>query len=432
MEQIINQISKSSSDFLDILTSKHIYCTDIGDENGFLDACENYEQTMNDDYLIAFSNIETNELSGKTVYKRGTKGYYEHVLKPKINLMKYVSECFQNLDIVPVLYTFTTDTKNFASQTSAWLSTKEDMNRTLTFLRKSATGKRERIHYHTNGKINVFKKPRPSIIAYYLICEDNASHYPAYHLLALYAGSALGVAKTEKLTNILRKRRLRSINDELTSLQQLHGFGFTKISEPKKEFVSIFDAVDYMTKYLSKGFDTKHKQYVQERSIAWITCLKTTGKRLFTMSRNWKTWYNQATEKKGGNDLNIPHNANSNDNKKRFHLLAVSNSKNGQFSNLIEMLTYYTAKKPPPSFYEDIEIVFAPDILSSIPEREYKRKRVLTERKLQYRSLLNEQNKKRGDVKTASPHLTKKKTKQSRFLEKTISHQCDPWVTAKY
>ena len=384
---VTDPLSHQGESLIDVLTSKNVYCTDIGDDNGFMNACQHYEQTMNDNFLLAFAD-EDDKLSGKTVYRRGSKGYYNHVLKPRIDLIKNVSNCFEGLDIVPALYTFTTNTANFASQTSAWMGTKEDMNRTLTFLRKSALGKRDRIYVKDDGSVKVFSRPRPAILAYYLISEDTAAHYPAFHLLVLYNGSDLGTAKTDKLTGIVRRQHLRLINDELTCLQQLHGFGFTKISEPKKEFCSIFDAVSYMTKYLSKGFDSSHKEYDVSRSVAWISCLKTTGKRLFSMSRVWTKWSDQSTTKKRENDLNINYSVNSNVKKRKYRLLAISNDKNGQFSSLVDMLLFFTARKPPPDV---LEVVFSDiDLADVLVAEPSSRRRLLVERKRVYRGLLDD------------------------------------------
>jgi hypothetical protein len=73
---------------------------------------------------------------GLILYNRGSEGYYRRYIAPRIEMLHDVAEKLSFLSFFGVLFTFTTDTKLFASQTGAWLSMKENVNRVLSWARK--------------------------------------------------------------------------------------------------------------------------------------------------------------------------------------------------------------------------------------------------------------------------------------------------------
>ncbi|MCX6665952.1 MAG: hypothetical protein NT038_07855 [Euryarchaeota archaeon] len=317
-----------------LFNPKQIYAVDIGDDVGFQSACEHYESTMNDPYFIALRNKKTGQIIGKQIYKRGTLQYYKQTVKPKTNIIKDIGDILQLTgDCIAVFFTLTCDTKKYGSQTGAWLEAPKDVNRVLTWARKGATGKRKRVYHSPNKPQREFKNQRPKIEAYYMIYENTVSLYPTFHVLMIFNVKDLSPYPSA------RKYQLRAFNDEMTCVYRQ---GFTNITELRsKKFADISYAVNYTTKYVSKALNENHPKYDRNKSIGWMTTLKCTGKRLFSMSRKWKTWHDQLYK----NSLDEHIYANSNDNCNNWELYCV---RIGGFKNLSDFIEDCIAFRPPP------------------------------------------------------------------------------------
>jgi hypothetical protein len=278
---------------------------DIGDEDSLHDAVAQAMWSI-DRHSYLGVVPEKGEPYGMILYNRGSSEYYRRNIEPRIELLHDVAEKLSFIGYFGVLFTFTTDTKLFGSQTGAWLSMKDNVNRVLSWARKGATGKRRRVHrvsdavfktmvdYYTkhpsrfveldaDDNIVVFSNVRLPLKAYIRVAEDTEACYPAPHGVFYFSnGELLGVVLTKDAF-------VQLFNDELTC--ECDEQGFTHVSAfPENVDDSTF-AVSYATKYIQKQMNPRHIKYDMMRSVTWMVCLRSVGCRMFSMSNIWRDWY---------------------------------------------------------------------------------------------------------------------------------------------
>lgn len=318
-----------------LINNESLYAFDIGNEDALNNAVEN---VMSDLHELSWLGVipSVGKPYGIPIPKRGTEAYYRKRMAPKIEMVKDVSEKLGWFDYIPVLFTMTTDTKLFASQTSAWIEHKKSVNRVICWAKKGASGKRKRAYHLKDGTTREFTNPRPKVILFFRVPEDTESHYPAPHILFLFSREEL------LFLPMSREKALSLFNDELTCI--CDKLGFTKVSFPKGSFPDMDIAVDYITKYLGKQMNPANPKYNSHRSITWMVCLRSVGCRSYSMSNEWKVLYKKLHSDGGSGDLNYTI-SNSNVVKNIVYFF------NEPFRDLEHFMDFFTVsycQKPPP------------------------------------------------------------------------------------
>jgi len=294
------------SSFQDMFSSPYVF--DIGDEDFVSVAVERVSSDLYDVGYVGKYPCDGSDPSGFIVHKRGTEGYYRQHISPRIEELHDVADKLGLIGYFGAFISLTTDTKRFASQTSAWLFMKENSNRIMSWARKGATGDRSRVYHLESGLFSIlyaqygkdpsrfvqldpdtcsvrFSNARPRVHLYLRVAEDTEARYPAPHVLVFFSRSDFVDLPITEVDAV------RLFNDELSCVCDKQGF--THLSEDfKYEFNDPSSAVSYCTKYLGKQMNPLNSEYDSDRGLSWMVCLKSVGVRMYSMSNSWRVLYN--------------------------------------------------------------------------------------------------------------------------------------------
>ncbi|MBE3137331.1 MAG: hypothetical protein IMZ43_08095 [Thermoplasmata archaeon] len=265
-------------------SSKSVFTFDIGDEDSLAVAVDYVKSSLHECYYLGVVS-EDEAPYGIVLYKRGTSGYYQKRIAPRIEELLDVSDKLGLIGYFGVLFTFTTDTKLFASQSAAWISMRENVNRILSWARKGASGKRKRVYHLPDGSERVFVNPRPAIRLYIRVPEDTEARYPAPHVLFFFCESDFTSLPMSK------KAAVDLFNEELTCVCDEQGF--THISDFRHGFTDSSSAVTYCMKYIGKQMNPRNPGYDGSRGLTWMVCLRSVNCRMYSMSNMWRELYHK-------------------------------------------------------------------------------------------------------------------------------------------